>query len=223
MAVIERRNFDDNKSETNKNEYMKFNNDNSDLNFLNEIQSAEYISMFGTDIQYIKIDKDNMSINYIIGEIISKTYSDVINLRMLQQNLSGFDGGGDIFNLGGLSVPDEMTFLIDIATLERFIERKPLISDLLYHEASNKIFKISWIDDEVDESFYNGGKNFMYKLVCKEHKLSKEKTTFTTTDSKFDNLNNIDNLSNITDEQDDNAEDPNITGEFYMENDNPFL
>jgi len=216
MAFIEDllngNNTANNIEDVNANIYMKFNNDTLELQNLNEIQSAEYISLFGVDVEFIKLDINNIDINFVLGELKKKVYKDVFKIRMLMENNNSFDGSGDFFNLGGVTIDDEVTFLIDINTIERVLGRRPIIGDLIIHTPSTKIFKIIFVDDEVDNSFYSGGKNYLYKLKSKQYKYSGEKTEFRT---ENDNINAINETETLTDIESD-------MNEFYNDDNNPF-
>ena len=73
-------------------------------------------------------------------------------------------------------------------------------------KSSGKIFKITFVDDEVDGSFYSGGSNFIYKMVGKQYKHSQEGTIFDTPDDEINALNELINLTNDTTEFDNNNE-----------------
>ena len=156
----------------------------------------ELCEMLGIDFKYVP--KTLVKPDYIFGEDTLKSFGAVETVTLYIENYENFDGVGDMFAKFGFEVDNRLVLLVEQRRFDGIVGRGPEVDDLVYHQPSGKIFKVSHLDH--DENFYqmNGGQD-RYKITCE---------LFTPSHEDFDtNISDIDAFdaetdSNTTSEKD---------------------
>jgi len=92
---------------------------------------------------------------------------------MYIETANGWEGEGDFLSKFGLEIKDQ---LITHVSIERFQYEtgmdQPLAGDLLYFPLADKIFSITFIEDDVP--FFQLGKQYIYKITTELFDFSHE-------------------------------------------------
>ena len=178
----------------------KYNPDNPEHKLYNNAAN-EIVQQRGIDMYFIP--REIVKEDHIFGEDVLSEFNEYHEICFYIENFTGWEGTGDIFSKFGFQVEDT---LIIVCQQENFksivygdpkIKKEPNKNDLIYHEASKRLFEV--IHCEGDDSFYQfSGENMMFKLTCKLFKPSSE--NFET------GIDEIDKLSNMTTNSSDDEE-----------------
>ena len=139
----------------------------------------ESLKVYGHDIFYLPrtiVNKDT-----IFDEDELSRFTQAYPLEMYIENVSGFEGQGDIFGRFGLEVRDQVTFTLAKRRWEDMVftqdgtftqEARPSEGDLLYMPLTKSLFEIKYV--EFQKPFFQLNKIYVYRLVCELFEYSSE-------------------------------------------------
>lgn len=157
----------------------------------------ESLKIYGHDIYYLPrtiINRDT-----IFDEDTLSTFTQSYPLEMYMENVSGFDGDGELFSKFGLEIRDQVTFVLSKRRWEELtaysggvfqLTTRPAEGDLLYFPMSGSIFEIKRV--EYTNPFYQLGKIYVFKLQCELFVYSSE--IIDTNITEVDNIHTEENL-----------------------------
>ena len=131
----------------------------------------ESLKVYGHDIFYLPrtiVNKDT-----IFDEDELSRFTQAYPLEMYIENVSGFEGQGDIFGRFGLEVRDQVTFALAKRRWEDMVytqggvftqEARPSEGDLLFFPLTKSLFEIKYV--EFQNPFFQLNKIYTYRLVC---------------------------------------------------------
>ncbi|MDX8384544.1 MAG: hypothetical protein R8M45_10720 [Ghiorsea sp.] len=134
---------------------------------------AECIQIAGIDMFYLP--KTAIVSDQILHEDRITEYTSSIPIEMYLESSDGFEGDAETLQAMGMLINDSATF--QVAT-KRFksallgITNVPREGDLLYFAEAMSLFKITYVEDEVQ--FYPTGTLPSYKLKCEKFQYSGE-------------------------------------------------
>jgi hypothetical protein len=158
---------------------FKFNR-NFDLNSAGEANTynnifAEATYQFGSDVVFI--ERTVNTPEFIFGEYLGSVLAAGTPMRLFQEELTAWGGGGDMYKKFGLTVTDEVTFYCPTLTFMtakpdpdnegQFLPFFPKQSDLILHVNSKKLFEIQHIETEAAPGFFVFGNKNSYVMKCK--------------------------------------------------------
>ena len=131
----------------------------------------ESIQQRGVDFSYIK--RDAIEVDYLLGEAPLSEFKDNYIIEMHIDQVSQYNGDGDMYGTFGLSKSDHMELLV---SSRRFKEEtdldRPRENDLLYLSISDSLWEISKVKQ--DRKYYQLGKNYAYRVICNLFQYSHE-------------------------------------------------
>ena len=132
---------------------------------------SEVIQIHGVNFYYIK--RDSVNEDTIFNERTLVEFRDSFLIEMYIETANGWSGEGDFLSKFGLEIKDQ---LITHVSIERFQYEtgmdQPLAGDLLYFPLADKIFSITFIEDDVP--FFQLGKQYIYKITTELFDFSHE-------------------------------------------------
>jgi hypothetical protein len=132
---------------------------------------AEVIQIHGANFYYIK--RDSVNEDTIFNERTLVEFHDSFLIEMYIETANGWAGEGDFLSKFGLEIKDQ---LITHVSIERFQDEtgmdQPLPGDLLYFPLADKMFSITFIEDDVP--FFQLGKQYIYKITTELFDFSHE-------------------------------------------------
>jgi hypothetical protein len=144
----------------------------------------ENIAAVGVDFSYLK--KEELDTSDIFGESVSNIFKKGFLIEMYIQDVTNFNGDGDLFGKFGITATDSMTLVV---SQRRFAEegkayniKMPQEGDLLYLPMSNSMWEIKKTKN--DEAYYQYGKNYSYRVSVSLYNPSHEEFE----DSEFSSL-----------------------------------
>ena len=156
----------------------------------------ECLKIYGFDTYYIPrvaVNEDD-----ILGEDVLNKYSSAYPLEMYMQNVTGFEGDGDLLTKFGVEFRDTATFVVARRRWDEVIARsgdavlttRPAEGDIVYFPLTKAFFEIKRVD--ATDPFFQVGKLYVYKLQCELMQYSSE--IFDTGVSDIDNIASGDSL-----------------------------
>ena len=156
----------------------------------------ECLKIYGFDTYYIPrvaVNEDD-----ILGEDVLNRYSSAYPLEMYMQNVTGFEGDGDLLTKFGVEFRDTATFIVSRRRWDEVIARsgdavlttRPAEGDIVYFPLTKAFFEIKRV--ESTDPFFQVGKLYVYKLQCELMQYSSE--VFETGVSEIDNIASGDSL-----------------------------
>ena len=156
----------------------------------------ECLKIYGFDTYYIPrvaVNEDD-----ILGEDVLNRYSSAYPLEMYMQNVTGFEGDGDLLTKFGVEFRDTATFIVSRRRWDEVIARsgdavlttRPAEGDIVYFPLTKAFFEIKRV--ESTDPFFQVGKLYVYKLQCELMQYSSE--VFDTGVSEIDNIASGDSL-----------------------------
>ena len=156
----------------------------------------ECLKIYGFDTYYIPrvaVNEDD-----ILGEDVLNKYSSAYPLEMYMQNVTGFEGDGDLLTKFGVEFRDTATFIVSRRRWDEVIARsgdavlttRPAEGDIVYFPLTKAFFEIKRV--ESTDPFFQVGKLYVYKLQCELMQYSSE--VFETGVSEIDNIASGDSL-----------------------------
>jgi hypothetical protein len=156
----------------------------------------ECLKIYGFDTYYIPrvaVNEDD-----ILGEDVLNKYSSAYPLEMYMQNVTGFEGDGDLLTKFGVEFRDTATFIVSRRRWDEVIARsgdavlttRPAEGDIIYFPLTKAFFEIKRV--ESTDPFFQVGKLYVYKLQCELMQYSSE--VFDTGVSEIDSIASGDSL-----------------------------
>ena len=156
----------------------------------------ECLKIYGFDTYYIP--RAAVNEDKILGEDVLNRYSSAYPLEMYLQNVTGFEGDGDLMSKFGVEFRDTATFVVARRRWDEVIARsgdavlttRPAEGDIVYFPLTKAFFEIKRVDST--DPFFQVGKLYVYKLQCELMQFSSER--FDTGVSEIDSIADGDSL-----------------------------
>ena len=156
----------------------------------------ECLKIYGFDTYYIP--RAAVNEDKILGEDVLNRYSSAYPLEMYLQNVTGFEGDGDLMSKFGVEIRDTATFIVARRRWDEVIARsgdavlttRPAEGDIIYFPLTKAFFEIKRVDST--DPFFQVGKLYVYKMECELMQYSSER--FDTGVSEIDNIADSDSL-----------------------------
>jgi len=138
----------------------------------------ECLKIYGFDTYYIP--RQAVNEDMILGEDTLNKYSSAYPLEMYMQNVTGFEGDGDLMSKFGVEIRDTATFIVARRRWDEVIARsgdavlttRPAEGDIIYFPLTKAFFEIKFV--ESTDPFFQVGKLYVYKLQCELMQYSSE-------------------------------------------------
>ena len=138
----------------------------------------ECLKIYGFDTYYMPRHAVNEDV--ILGEDTLNNYEHAYPLEMYMQNVSGFEGDGDLMTKFGVEIRDTATFVVARRRWEEVIAMsgnavlttRPAEGDIVYFPLTKAFFEIKRVD--ATDPFFQVGKLYVYKLECELFRYSSE-------------------------------------------------
>ena len=162
----------------------------------------ECMKIYGFDTYYLP--RKTVYEDGILNEDALNSYDDAYALEMYMQNVTGFEGDGDLLTKFGVEIRDTATFLVARRRWDEVVARtgraqlttRPAEGDIIYFPLTKAYFEIKFVD--ATDPFFQLGKLYVYKLQCELMQFSGER--FTTGVDDIDDIA-IDKSTDISDYQ----------------------
>ena len=156
----------------------------------------ECLKIYGFDTYYIP--RAAVNEDKILGEDVLNRYSSAYPLEMYMQNVTGFEGDGDLLTKFGVEFRDTATLIVARRRWDEVIARsgdavlttRPAEGDIVYFPLTKAFFEIKRVD--ATDPFFQVGKLYVYKLQCELMQYSSER--FDTGVSEIDSIADSDSL-----------------------------
>ena len=156
----------------------------------------ECLKIYGFDTYYIP--RAAVNEDKILGEDVLNRYSSAYPLEMYLQNVTGFEGDGDLMSKFGVEIRDTATFVVARRRWDEVIARsgdavlttRPAEGDIIYFPLTKAFFEIKRVDST--DPFFQVGKLYVYKMECELMQYSSER--FDTGVSDIDSIADSDSL-----------------------------
>ena len=138
----------------------------------------ECLKIYGFDTYYMPRHVVNEDV--ILGEDTLNNYEHAYPLEMYMQNISGFEGDGDLMTKFGVEIRDTATFVVARRRWDEVIASsgnavlttRPAEGDIVYFPLTKAFFEIKRV--EATDPFFQVGKLYVYKLECELFRYSSE-------------------------------------------------
>jgi len=156
----------------------------------------ECLKIYGLDTYYLPRQKVNE--DTILGEDTLNNFEHAYPLEMYMQNVTGFEGDGDLMSKFGVEIRDTATFIVARRRWDETVARsgnavlttRPAEGDIIYFPLTKAYFEIKFV--EATDPFFQVGKLYVYKLQCELMQYSSER--FNTGVSDIDSIADGDSL-----------------------------
>ena len=156
----------------------------------------ECLRIYGLDTYYLPRHKVNE--DTILGEDTLNDFEHAYPLEMYMQNVTGFEGDGDLMSKFGVEIRDTATFIVARRRWDETVARsgnavlttRPAEGDIIYFPLTKAYFEIKFV--EATDPFFQVGKLYVYKLQCELMQYSSER--FNTGISDIDSIADGDSL-----------------------------
>ena len=150
----------------------------------------ECLKIYGLDTYYLPRHKVNE--DTILGEDTLNDFEHAYPLEMYMQNVTGFEGDGDLMSKFGVEIRDTATFIVARRRWDEVVARssnavlttRPAEGDVIYFPLTKAYFEIKFV--ESTDPFFQVGKLYVYKLQCELMQYSSER--FNTGISDIDSI-----------------------------------
>jgi hypothetical protein len=150
----------------------------------------ECLRIYGFDTYYLPRHKVNE--DAILGEDTLNEFNHAYPLEMYMQNVTGFEGDGDLMSKFGVEFRDTATFIVAKRRWDEVVARsgnavlttRPVEGDVIYFPLTRAYFEIKFV--ESTDPFFQVGKLYVYKLQCELMQYSSER--FNTGISDIDSI-----------------------------------
>ena len=141
----------------------------------------ECLKIYGFDTYYLPRNAVNEDV--ILGEDTLNNYEHAYPLEMYMQNISGFEGDGDLMTKFGVEIRDTATFVVARRRWDETVARtgnavlttRPAEGDIVYFPLTKAFFEVKRV--EAQDPFFQVGKLYVYKLECELYRYSSEQFT----------------------------------------------
>lgn len=124
---------------------------------------CESIRIQGMDVYYLPREDLNTT-DKLFGENVQSYFERAYTVDMYLQNSEGWSGTSEFFSKFGLGSLDNATFVVAKRTFDSIVPSnimiRPREGDLLYVPVMQKIFEITFVEE--DTNFYTKGNKFPY-------------------------------------------------------------
>jgi hypothetical protein len=202
------------------NPYFKHHVDEADPEYnLYRGMCNEVAEIYGIDFVYLQRKLENP--DNIFGEDGSNKFDSSKTITMYIENFQQFEGNGDLFGKFGFTVDDQLILTVGVDVFKKETGMDvPFEGDLIYHPASQKMFKVDHAAKP--QGFYQfGAGQMMFRLTLTLFKYSHER--FESAEGMVDDIDTFMNdIKEGTDEADQfedeasdilNFDETNIFGE----------
>lgn len=139
----------------------------------------ECLRIYGFDTFYIP--RQAVNEDDILGEDALNNYTSAYPLEMYMQNVTGFEGDGDLLTKFGVEIRDTATFIVSRRRWDEVIARsgdavlttRPAEGDIVYFPLTKAYFEIKMVQSM--DPFFQVGKLYVYKLQCELMQFSSER------------------------------------------------
>jgi len=146
--------------------------------FLYEDLMIEQLRVFGQEVTYLP--RTIVARDTILGEDALSKFEEAYSIEMYVENVSGFEGDGDIIGKFGLEVRDDITLVVSKRRFDLLVDQKsntlaqdrPKEGDVIYMPVFKKMFEIQFVEDE--DPFYQIADIPLFKLKCTTFEYSHE-------------------------------------------------
>jgi len=150
----------------------------------------ECLKIYGFDTLYMPRHAVNEDV--ILGEDTLNNYEHAYALEMYMQNVSGFEGDGDLMTKFGVEIRDTATFVVArrrwdeivASSGDAVLTTRPAEGDIVYFPLTKAFFEVKRV--EATDPFFQVGKLYVYKLECELFRYSSEQ--FNTGINEIDGL-----------------------------------
>ena len=147
--------------------------------FLYEDLMIEQLRVFGQEVVYLP--REIVARDTILGEDALSKFEETYMIEMYVENVSGFEGEGDIISKFGLEVRDDVTLVVSKRRFDLLVDQKsnllaqdrPKEGDVIYMPIFKKMFQIQFVEDE--DPYYQIADIPLFKLKCTTFEYSHEK------------------------------------------------
>jgi hypothetical protein len=158
--------------------------------FLMEDLTIECLKIYGFDVFYLP--RKTVNLDQIFTEDALNKYEHAYPLEMYMQNVTGFEGEGDLLSKFGVEIRDSATFIVARRRWDEVVardgnvqlEKRPAEGDIIYFPLTKGYFEIRRV--ETKEPFFQVGQLYVYKLECELMQYSSER--FETGDGEIDSI-----------------------------------
>ena len=158
--------------------------------FLMEDLTIECLKIYGFDVYYLP--RKSVNLDEILTEDALNKYEHAYPIEMYLQNVTGFEGEGDLLSKFGVEIRDTATFIVARRRWDEVIardgnvqlEKRPAEGDVIYFPLTKGYFEIRRV--ETKEPFYQVGQLYVYKLECELMQYSGER--FETGEGEIDSI-----------------------------------
>jgi hypothetical protein len=141
----------------------------------------ESMKIYGFEVYYIP--RKTNSPDLILGEDPLATFEHAYPIEMYLENITGFEGDGELMTKFGLELRDSARFVVarrrwnEVAGRlgNTILEKRPAEGDLIYFPLTQAMFEIRKVDGT--NPFFQAGKLYVYKLDCELYQYSSERIT----------------------------------------------
>ena len=138
----------------------------------------ECLKIYGFDTYYLPRQAVNEDV--ILGEDNLSNYEHAYALEMYMQNITGFEGDGDLMTKFGVEIRDTATFVVARRRWDEIVARdgnailttRPAEGDIVYFPLTRAFFEVKRV--EATDPFFQVGKLYVYKLECELFRYSSE-------------------------------------------------
>jgi len=135
----------------------------------------EAIEQRGVPVRYIL--RDMLNPDQLFGESTMSEFKEGYELPMFIESVEHFNGNGDLFDEFGLNKVDSSIFQVGARKFKTEVSsqssiERPREGDLVYLSMSDSLWEITKV--KMDLRYYQLGKNYSYRLVCKLYSYSHE-------------------------------------------------
>ena len=164
--------------------------------FLIEDITIECLKIYGFDVYYLP--RKTVNLDVIFTEDVLNSYEHAYPLEMYLQNVTGFEGEGDLLSKFGVEIKDTATFIVARRRWDEVVardgnvqlEKRPAEGDIVYFPLTKSYFEIRRV--ETKETFYQVGQLYVYRLDCELMQYSGER--FDTGNSEIDSVEDEESL-----------------------------
>lgn len=156
----------------------------------------EAIEQRGAAVRYIL--RDMLNPDQLFGESTMSEFKEGYSLPMFIESIEHFNGNGDMFDEFGINKVDSSIFQVGARKFATEVTShnnevvRPREGDLIYLPFSDSLWEISKV--KKDLKYYQMGRNYSYRLVCKLFEYSHEEVDNPESDfSEFTVSQDLDN------------------------------
>ena len=158
--------------------------------FLMEDLTIECLKIYGFDVFYLP--RKTVNLDQLFTEDALNKYEHAYPLEMYLENVTGFEGEGDLLSKFGVEIRDSATFIVARRRWDEVVARqgqvqldkRPAEGDIIYFPLTKSYFEIRRV--ETKQPFYQVGQLYVYKLECELMQYSSER--FETGNGEIDSI-----------------------------------